>query len=82
MGGRNSRLTSRQFMSQLFNYLTSHSAWTSILRMFSPWSVHTPTLVYTIYAKLVAAILRNVYSSLDPSISIKTRGVPVVKFGD
>ena len=36
-GGRNSGLISRQFMSQLFNYLTSHSARTSILRMFSPW---------------------------------------------
>jgi len=36
-GGRNSGLTSRPFMSQLFNYLTSHSTCSSILRMFSPW---------------------------------------------
>ena len=42
-GGRNSGLTSRQFMSQLFNYLTSHSAWTSILRMFSPWTPPLPS---------------------------------------
>ena len=36
--GGDSRLTSRQLMSQLFNYLTSHSACTSISRMFSPWA--------------------------------------------
>ena len=35
---RQSGLTSRQLMSQLFIYLTSHSAPSSILRMFSPWS--------------------------------------------
>ena len=50
-GGRNSELTSRQFMSQLFNYLTSHSARTSILRMFSPWSGQ---YIYIVRARLSA----------------------------
>ena len=34
-GGRSSQLSSRQLMSQLFNYLTSHSTCTSISRMVS-----------------------------------------------
>ena len=41
--GGDSWCTSRQIMSQLFNYLTSHSAWSSILRMFSPWYLPTGT---------------------------------------
>jgi len=43
-GGRYSWLTSRQFMSQLFNYLTSHSARSSILRMLSPCGHPSPML--------------------------------------
>ena len=60
--GRNSRRTSRQVMSQLFNYLTSHSACSS-LRMFSPWGRHTTHHLTTIY---ILFMIRHI-TFCDPS---------------